>query len=1049
MVAILDAFASYIQKLLTEMAVNKVDMLLGVPAEIEKLERNMESLKDFLADAERKRITDKSVQRWVRKLKDAMYNATDIIDLCQLEADKRRESSQDDGVEEDVPLGCIQPMLFCLRNPKFAHKIASRIKELNQHLEDIYKEAGKFNFINLGSYQEWRMPTHAEHSNRKAMSEFDESAIVGKKIERDTRGLAQVLTNAKLNIQVVSIVGMGGIGKTILAQKIFKEATIQKHFKIKIWLSITQHFDENELLRSAIKHAGRDLGEERDMSLLVRTLTDTLSANQFLVVMDDMWSDHAWRDVLSVPIRNACQQQPGSRVVVTTRFEDLAKRMGACFHQHHVSPLNNEDAWSLLNKQLPPNQVVENDHLKDVGMKIIKKCGNLPLAVKVMGGLLSMKSQSESEWEAVLSHRAWSVDGLPKEIDNPIYLSYEDLSPELKQCFLYCSLLPKGTVIIDGLVTSMWISEGFINADIRSSDSDQLEETANQYYRELITRNLIEPIKEHSLTGYRCTMHDVVRSFAEFMVREEALLVAQDGKATGSTNNSLVRRMSVGPTNLVLEWGAILQKQVSLRTLIINCRINFKPGDSFTNLSRLRVFCLNGSDCDSLVDSLCRLRHLRYLSLENTNISRLPESIGRMKFLQHIMLRRSRNLEKLPRSIIELVHLRTINLINSNANIVIPKGLGGLTNLRKLNGFPVHMDLDGGWCSLEEIGPLSQLRCLTTHGLENVSSSSLAEKAKISSKENLWYLELNWSKSGSMGSKDEIEKRQQQRAAEEILEQLCPPSRIQDLIIQGYFGRRLPNWMTALATAAFKSLRYLTLQNLPCCTRLPAGLCRLPCLERLRVEHASAIKRVGPEFQAPSSLVEAGGNSDTTTSTVAFPHLTELRLDDLCEWEDWDWEEQGEDETAGAIAMAALKKLLIKKCKLSRLPPGLASSKRHTLRQLYLYELTNLIFVENFPSVMDLDVFDCPKLKRISGFPMLQKIRIFRCPNIEVLEDATSINSLELKDATMETLPGYLRGVKPMYLHLGCGKKLYESLVLGSSEWDKISHIKTPTIDCL
>jgi len=179
------------------------------------------------------------------------------------------------------------------------------------------------------------------------MSEFDESAIVGKNVENDMKWLIQELItdeNNNNNIKVVSISGMGGIGKTTLAQKIFKETTIQEHFKTKIWLSIGKHFDEEELLRSAIKHAGKDHGEERDMSLLVRTLTDALSASKFLVVMDDIWSDKAWN-------------KPGSRVLVTTRLKDLALKMGESFHRHHVSPLDEEDAWSLLKKQLTPNQV--------------------------------------------------------------------------------------------------------------------------------------------------------------------------------------------------------------------------------------------------------------------------------------------------------------------------------------------------------------------------------------------------------------------------------------------------------------------------------------------------------------------------------------------------------------------------------------------------------------------------------------------------------------------------------------------------------------------
>ena len=169
-------------------------------------------------------------------------------------------------------------------------------------------------------------------------------------------------------------------------------------------------------------------------------------------------------------------------------------------------------------------------------MKIVRKCDGLPLAVKVMGGLLSTRSRSEREWEAVLNHHAWSVAGLPKELDNTIYLSYEDLSPQLKQCFLYCSLFTKGTSIWHSVVIPMWISEGFIHPEHRSSTSygDQLEEIADGYYQELIMRNLIEPTEELALTQYKCTMHDVVRSFAEFMSKEELLMVQDEQDGGGS-----------------------------------------------------------------------------------------------------------------------------------------------------------------------------------------------------------------------------------------------------------------------------------------------------------------------------------------------------------------------------------------------------------------------------------------------------------------------------------------------------------------------------------
>jgi hypothetical protein len=424
-----------------------------------------------------------------------------------------------------------------------------------------------------------------------------------------------------------------------------------------------------------------------------------------------------------------------------------------------------------------------------------------------------------------------------------------------------------------------------------------------------------------------------------------------------------------------------------------------------------------------------------------------------MKFLEYIALLHCKKLSHLPSSIIKLVHLRSLYITGSNIDDV-PKGFGGLTSLRSLYGFPIHVDgIDhvgsrtSSWCSLQELTPLSQLRQLTLHGLEKVPASWMAEKALISSKGQLRYLEFNYNSAGG-GEVEQL--RQQSVIQEEVLEKLCPPTRsLENLTIEGgYAGRKLPSWMRAPALAAdFKSLRFLKLGSLPCCTQLPEGHSCLPCLEMLTIMDAPTVNCVGPEFQAPSSL-PAGDTTVVELAQPPFPKLRVLQLLGLCEWEEWEWnddvgcdaEQQG--SAKDTMTMPCLEILKIDNCKLCYLPPGLANSKRHALKELYLCELINLTAVENFPSVVTLDVFDCPELKRISKLYRLHKIRIIRCRKLEELEGVLVLENLTLYDGTMETLPSYLTGVSPRYLSLSCNKKLYGSLSSqGSSEFNKISHI--------
>jgi hypothetical protein len=182
------------------------------------------------------------------------------------------------------------------------------------------------------------------------------SDIVGEKIEEDTRKLVNLLINkgdtraeSSNGVVVVAVTGTGGIGKTTLATMVFNDDMVTDNFDKKIWLSVNKEVNEISILQSVLAAlGGNSNGFAGDKAHLEDALKRAARQNKLLLVMDDVWNDKVWNELLRVPLNDSAS---GSRVCLTTRNDEVARRMKAQYI-HRVEKLEPEDAWSLLKKQV-------------------------------------------------------------------------------------------------------------------------------------------------------------------------------------------------------------------------------------------------------------------------------------------------------------------------------------------------------------------------------------------------------------------------------------------------------------------------------------------------------------------------------------------------------------------------------------------------------------------------------------------------------------------------------------------------------------------------
>ncbi|KAK4591970.1 hypothetical protein RGQ29_016440 [Quercus rubra] len=613
-------------------------LLWNLKDEIEKLNDTVLTISAVIQDAEEKQQHTSQVRVWLKRLKDAIYDADNLLDDLSTEALRREVMTRNKKAKKvRIFFSKSNQLAYCL---KMGHKV----KAMRERLDAIKKDR-KFHLddrlvdTQVGGYRETHSSVRSEE-------------VIGRDNEKDEIKNILLDPNVEGNVSILPIVGLG---EKVIVKKILECAQNKKP-------------------------------EELELNTLINNLKKEIDGKRFLLVLDDVWNEdlQKWLQLRSHLMGGAS----GSRILVTTRSNKVAEITKTTVRSYMLEGLDVDKSWSLLKEMAFENgQEPENSEFKVVGMEILEKCRGVPLAIRTIGSVLRFKETKE-KWLSFKDNELSKLAQNENDIIPTLKLSYNHLPSHLKQCFAYCCLFPKDYKIHKPTLIQMWMAQGFI----RPLNQNQcLEDVGNEYIMDLLWRSFFQEVENDERGNIlHFKMHDLMHDLAKLVagsysttcnskeenIDEKTLHVSFGGQSQSQIPSSLFRASRIRTFMLQGQvWS--LDKSIYSSTIVASFKF-------------IRLLDLHHMGIRTIPSSIGKLKHLRYVDLSYNYIKMFPNSITRLHNLQTLKLYKC-YITKLPSDFTKLVNLR---LLEINTLTHIPRGLEQMTSLQALSVFKIR---DGSW----------------------------------------------------------------------------------------------------------------------------------------------------------------------------------------------------------------------------------------------------------------------------------------------------------------------------------------------------------------